>query len=384
MDFSWSPEQLEFRQSVVAFARKALADDIIARDAAGTFPRDQWRACAEFGLQGLPFPAEYGGSEMDVLTTMLAMEALGYGCRDQGLLFSIHAHMWSVAMPIHTFGTADQKERYLGRLLDGSWVGGHGMSEPDSGSDAYGLRTRAEKRGDRYVLNGSKMFVTNAPESDLFLIFATVNPGRKMWGITGFLIERDTPGLTVSQPIHKMGLTTSPMAEVFLQDVEVPEENVLGKHGQGAAIFSHSMGWERSCILASMVGNMEYQLETSLAYAKERKQFGKSIGDFQLVASKLVDMKMRLETSRLVLYRAAWSQKEGGMPPLEAAMAKLHISEAAVQSSLDAIQLRGGYGYMKEYQVERDLRDALGSRLYSGTSEIQRVIIARQLGLAPA
>ena len=287
-------------------------------------------------------------------------------------------------MPIHTFGTADQKERYLGRLLDGSWVGGHGMSEPDSGSDAYGLRTRAEKRGDRYVLNGSKMFVTNAPESDLFLIFATVNPGRKMWGITGFLIERDTPGLTVSQPIHKMGLTTSPMAEVFLQDVEVPEENVLGKHGQGAAIFSHSMGWERSCILASMVGNMEYQLETSLAYAKERKQFGKSIGDFQLVASKLVDMKMRLETSRLVLYRAAWSQKEGGMPPLEAAMAKLHISEAAVQSSLDAIQLRGGYGYMKEYQVERDLRDALGSRLYSGTSEIQRVIIARQLGLAPA
>jgi alkylation response protein AidB-like acyl-CoA dehydrogenase len=174
------------------------------------------------------------------------------------------------------------------------------------------------------------------------------------------------------------------MAEVFLQDVEVPAENVLGRHGQGAAIFSHSMGWERSCILASMVGNMEYQLESSLAYAKERKQFGKSIGDFQLVASKLVDMKMRLETSRLLLYRAAWSQKEGGMPPLEAAMAKLHISEAAVQSSLDAIQLRGGYGYMKEYQVERDLRDALGSRLYSGTSEIQRVIIARQLGLAPA
>lgn len=384
MDFSWSPEQLEFRDSVVAFARKALADDLIERDASGTFARDLWRACADFGIQGLPFPSAYGGSEMDVLTTMLAMEALGYACRDQGLLFSIHAHMWSVAMPIHTFGTDEQKRRYLGRLLDGSWVGGHGMSEPDSGSDAYALRTRAEKRGDRYVLNGSKMFVTNAPETDLFIVFASVNPARKMWGVTGFLVERDTPGLEVSQPIHKMGLTTSPMAEVFLQDVEVPEENLLGKHGQGAAIFSHSMGWERSCILASLVGNMEYQLETSVAYAKERKQFGKSIGDFQLVASKLVDMKMRLETSRLLLYRAAWSQKQGGMPPLEAAMAKLHISEAAVQSSLDAIQLRGGYGYMKEYQVERDLRDALGSRLYSGTSEIQRVIIARQLGFALA
>jgi len=205
-----------------------------------------------------------------------------------------------------------------------------------------------------------------------------------MWGITGFLVDRNTPGLTVSQPIHKMGLTTSPMAEVFLQDVEVAEENVLGKHGQGATIFSHSMGWERACILGSMVGGLERQLETCLEYVKTRKQFGKPIGDFQLVASKIVDMKLRLETSRMLLYRAAWSHKQGGMPPMEAAMAKLYISEAAVQSSLDAIQVHGGYGYMKEYQVERDLRDALGSRLYSGTSEIQRVIIARNLGLSPS
>lgn len=384
MDFSWTPDQLEFRESVLAFARKSLDDDVIARDAAGRFPRDLWEECARFGIQGLPFPSEYGGSDADVLTTMLAMEALGVGCRDQGLLFSIHAHMWSVVMPIFTFGTEDQKNRYLARLIDGSWIGGHCMSEPDSGTDAYGLRTRAEQNGDRYVLNGSKMFVTNGPEADLFVVFATVNPARKMWGITGFLVERTTPGLTVSQPIHKMGLTTSPMAEVFLQDVEVPAENVLGRHGQGAAIFGHSMGWERACILGSMVGGMERQLDTCLDYVKTREQFGKPIGDFQLVASKIVDMKMRLETSRMLLYRAAWSQNEGGMPPMEAAMAKLYISEAAVQSSLDAIQVHGGYGYMKEYQVERDLRDALGSRLYSGTSEIQRVIIARNLGLSPA
>ena len=384
MDFAWTPEQLEFRDSVLAFARKSLDGDVVARDAAGCFPRDLWVECARFGIQGLPFPAEYGGSELDVLTTMVAMEALGRVCRDQGLLFSIHAHMWSVAMPIHTFGTPEQKTRYLPKLIDGTWIGGHCMSEPDSGTDAYGLRTRAEKRGDRYVLNGSKMFVTNAPEADVFVVFATVNPARKMWGITGFLVDRNTPGLTVSQPIHKMGLTTSPMAEVFLQDVEVAEENVLGKHGQGATIFSHSMGWERACILGSMVGGLERQLETCLEYVKTRKQFGKPIGDFQLVASKIVDMKLRLETSRMLLYRAAWSHKQGGMPPMEAAMAKLYISEAAVQSSLDAIQVHGGYGYMKEYQVERDLRDALGSRLYSGTSEIQRVIIARNLGLSPS
>jgi alkylation response protein AidB-like acyl-CoA dehydrogenase len=384
MDFSWSPEQIEFRDAVLGFARQALNDDVVSRDLEGKFARNLWRECANFGIQGLPFPAAYGGSSADVLTTMLAMETLGYACKDQGLLFSIHAHMWSVAMPIYTFGTDDQKSRYLEKLNDGTWVGGHGMTEPDSGSDAYSLRTRADKVGDRYVLNGTKMFVTNAPEADLFVVFATTNPSRKMWGITAFLVERTTPGLTISMPIHKMGLTTSPMAELHLENVEVAAENMLGKIGQGSAIFSHSMGWERACILGSTVGGMQRQLDDSLEYVKTRKQFGKSVGDFQLTASRIVDMKMRVEMARMILYRAAWSQLEGGMPPMEAAMAKLYISEAAIQSSLDAIQVRGGYGYMKEYEVERDLRDAVASRLYSGTSEIQRLIIARSLGLNPS
>jgi alkylation response protein AidB-like acyl-CoA dehydrogenase len=383
MNFSWTPEQVEFREAVLGFARQTLRDEV-TNGATGAFSREVWRACAEFGIQGLPFPTEYGGSAIDAMTTMLAMEALGYGCRDQGLLFSIHAHMWSVAMPIWTFGTKDQKERYLKKLNDGTWVGGHGMSEPDSGSDAYSLRTRAEQVGDRYVLNGAKMFVTNAPEADLFVVFATVNPTRKMWGVTAFLVERTTPGLTISSPISKMGLTTSPMAEVHLEDVEVPAENMLGRIGQGSAIFSHSMGWERACILGSAVGGLERQLEESLDYVKTRKQFGKPVGDFQLVASRIVDMKLRLETSRMVLYRAAWSQQEGGMSAAEAAMAKLYISEAAIHSALDAIQVRGGYGYMKEYEVERDLRDAVASRLYSGTSEIQRLVIARSMGLNPS
>ncbi len=286
-------------------------------------------------------------------------------------------------MPILMFGTDEQKSKYLPKLCDGTWVGAHAMSEPDSGSDAFGLRTKAERKGDRYVLNGTKMFVTNAPVGDLFLAFATVDRNKGMWGVTGFLIEKDTKGLTVSKPIEKMGLKTSPMAEVVLEDCEVPAENLLGREGLGATIFNHSMGWERSCILATDVGAMERLVEKCVCYAKERQQFGKPLGSFQLVAAKIAEMKVRLEASRLLLYRAAWSQSEGKMNALEAAIAKLFISEAAVQSGLDAIQLHGGYGYMKEFEVERELRDAIGGRLYSGTSEIQKLIIARQLGLTP-
>jgi alkylation response protein AidB-like acyl-CoA dehydrogenase len=383
MDFSLTPEQEEYRDAVLTFARRVLGGDPGLRDQTGEFSRELWRECAAFGIQGMPFPAEYGGGDADVLTTMVAMEALGYACRDQGLLFSIHAHMWSVAMPLLTFGTDEQKRRFLPPLCDGSWVAAHGMSEPDSGSDAFALRTRAERQGSTFVLNGTKMFVTNAPHADLFMVFATVDAKRKMWGVTGFLIERGTPGLTVSPPMAKLGLTTSPMAEVVLENCVVPDANLVGSVGQGATIFSHSMGWERSCILASTVGRLERQFETCLSYVKTREQFGRPVGDFQLVASRIVDMKMRFETARLVLRRAAWLQSRGELNALEAAMAKLYISEAAVQSSLDAIQVHGGYGYMKEYDVERDLRDSIGSRLYSGTSEIQRLIMARGLGLSP-
>jgi alkylation response protein AidB-like acyl-CoA dehydrogenase len=342
-----------------------------------------WRACADFGIQGLPIPEEYGGSGQDPLTTMLAMEALGRGCPDQGLLFSIHAHMWSIEMPILKFGTPEQRARYLPKLCDGSMIGAHGMTEPDTGSDAFGMRTRAVRQGDHYVLNGSKMFVTNAPEADLLLAFATVAPERGMWGITAFLIERNTPGLSIGNHIDKMGLTTSPMAEVVLEDCEIPAENLLGREGQGSVIFNHSMAWERSCILASTVGALDRQLDECVLYARERHQFGKPIGSFQLVAARIADMKVRLETARLLLYRAAWTHSSGGNNALEGALAKLYISEAAVQSGLDAIQIHGGYGFMKEFGIERDLRDAVGARLYSGTSEIQRLLIARHLGLSP-
>ena len=383
MNFDWSEEQLSFRESVLDFARHSLAEDISKREKEGGFSREMWQRCAEFGIQGLPLPEQYGGQDADVLTSMLAMEAIGYVCRDQGLLFSIHAHMWAVELPILAYGSDDQKERYLPRLISGEMIGAHGMSEPDSGSDAFKLGTRATRKGDVYVLNGTKTFVTNAPIADLFVLFANVNPSQGIWGVTAFLAEKGTKGLSVGKPIEKMGMTTSPMAEVILDDCEIPVENMLGREGLGVAVFNHSMGWERSCILASMVGGMEWQLEQSLHHSRERRQFGKRIGDFQLVASKLVDMKVRLETSKLLLYRAATAQATGKDNALEAAIAKLYIAEASVQSALDAIQVHGGYGYTREYGMEQMLRDSVGGRIYSGTSEIQRLMIARHLGLSP-
>jgi hypothetical protein len=266
-------------------------------------------------------------------------------------------------------------------MCRGELIGAHGMTEPDSGSDAYSLRTRAERVEGGYVINGSKMFVTNAPVADLAVFFATVDPGKKMWGITCFVVEKGTPGFTIGQTLEKMGLRTSPMGELVFQDCFLPLENRLGPEGAGANIFNNSMEWERSAILASHIGAMERQLEESIQYARERYQFGQPISKFQSVANRIVDMKVRLETARLLLYKVAWLKKMGKPAVMEAAIAKLYLSECFVQSSMDALRVRGGYGYMTEFEVERDLRDAIGGTLYSGTSDIQRVIIARWLGL---
>jgi alkylation response protein AidB-like acyl-CoA dehydrogenase len=383
MHFSWSAEQVELRDAVRDFARSCLSETGHGTPDRSGLSRARWRECAEFGIQGLPIPEEYGGSGRDALTTVLALETLGATCPDQGLLLSIQAHIWSVEMPILRFGTDDQRRRVLPKMCDGSWVGAITVTEPESGSDALALRTRAERRGDRYVINGSKTLITNAPDADLFLVFATIDCTKGLWGVTAFLVERGTRGLTVGTPIDTLGLSTSPIADVYFDDCELPVENVLGQEGQGAAIFNYTMAWERSCILAGTVGAMDRQLETCLRYVKTRRQFGKLIGDFQLVATKIVDMKLRLDTARLLLYRAAWSLARGDQNLAEGAAAKLYISEAAVRSALDAIQVHGGHGYTRELSAERELRDAVGARLYAGTSEVQRLIIARSLGLSP-
>jgi alkylation response protein AidB-like acyl-CoA dehydrogenase len=381
MDFSWSAEQIQFRDAVSSFAKRELNSDLRERDRNGEFNRVGWKKCAEFGIHGLPIPKRYGGSDADPLSTVGILESLGYGCRDNGLIFSINAHMWTMAIPLLDFGSEEQKRKYLPRLCAGDLIGGNAMSEPGSGSDAYALQTTAERRGDRYVLNGSKVFVSNGPICDVLLVYATVDRSKGPNGISGFLVEKEFPGFKVGRELEKMGLRTSPMAEIFLEACEVPLENRLGREGNGKNLFTHSMVWERSCILASAVGAMQRLLDISIRYARDRKQFGQAIGKFQLIATKIVDMKLRLEESRAALYRTAWLHSKGKSVFLEAALAKLAISENWVKCAEDAIQIHGGYGYMAEYEIERELRDALGSRLYSGTSEIQRTIIASLLGL---
>jgi len=381
MDFYWSADQQKIKTDIIQFAQDELSADFIERDKKGLFSRQDWNKIAQRGVIGYPMPAEYGGKDGNILDTMLIMEGLGYGYRDAALIFGINAQMWSVQMPIVSHGTSQQKEKYLPKLISGEMIAGHCMSEPVSGSDAYSLQSTADRSGDYYILNGSKTFITNGPIADLFLIFATVNTNKGMWGVTAFLVEKGTPGLDISPVIEKMGLKTIPMGSVELVNCQIPLENRLGPEGGGAQLFSGGMEWERSCILASSLGAMEYELEQSITYARERRQFNRPIGDFQSVSNRIVDMKVRLETSRLMLYKVAWLKSIGKSAVMEAAIAKLYLSECFVQSSLDAVRIFGAKGYLSDYGVEGILRDSVGGLIYSGTSDIQRNIIARMLGL---
>lgn len=381
MDFSWSNEQKALFEAVEKFAKTQLGGDLIENDRHGVFNRQGWSQCGEFGIQGLPVPEEYGGLGTDPVTTVGALEHLGYACRDNGLVFSLNAHMWTAVMPLVAFGSEEQKQKFLPPLCNGQMVGGNAMSEPDSGSDSYALRTTATKDGDHYVLNGAKTYITNGPVADVLVVFATVDKSKGAQGISAFLVEKGTPGFNIGKGLEKMGLRTSPMCELFFDNCRVSEANRLGKEGAGTSLFTHSMSWERGCILASAVGSMRRLLETCIRFAKERKQFGQPIGKFQLVANKIVDMKLRLEAARHVLYYGAWLRGQGKSAILEASMAKVLISESWIQTCQEAIQLHGALGYMTETELERELRDAMASRIYSGTNEIQRTLIASLLGL---
>jgi alkylation response protein AidB-like acyl-CoA dehydrogenase len=381
MDLDLTEEQKRLQDAAVEFARAALGRDMIERDRGDVFDREGWRRCAEFGVLGLPIPQQYGGMGLGLSELLAVMEGLGYGTMDQGLLFSLNAHLWTNSIPILKYGTEAQRERYLPGLCNGELIGANAASEPDAGSDIFAMQTRAVRQGDCYVLNGTKMFVTNAPVADLFVAYATLDPALGATGITAFIIEHDRPGLSLSRHLEKMGLRTSPMAEVIFDECRIPLENRLGREGRGVEVFDCSMEWERGSILASCLGVMRRQLERCIRHVRARKQFGKAVGKFQSVANRIVDMKVRLETCRPLVYRIGTLKDAGRKATVEAAMAKLYVSECLIQSSLDAVQVFGGYGYMVEQEVERDLRDAIGSRLYSGTSEIQRNIIARGLGL---
>ena len=382
MDFGLTDEQAARRTAAVEFARRELADDaLIERDHDGRFDRALWEKCAQFGILGLSVPPEFGGAEIDLPTAMLVMEGLGEGCPDNGLAFALNAQIWTVQRPIVRFGSADQKARYLPGLCNGSLLGAHALTEPNAGSDAFSLTMRAERRGDGYVLTGTKCLVTLAPIADVALVFASTNPAAGKWGVSAFLVDRSTPGVSASETQQKMGLRTVPIGSLQFDGCIVPESARLGPEGAGVSIATHSLEVERCCILASQLGAMERQLQRAIAHARSRRQFGQAIGKFQSVSNRVADMKLRIETARLLLYKVAWLVERQRPAMMEAALLKLYLSEAFVESGLDAIRIHGGAGYLTETGVERDLRDAVGGVLYAGTSDIQRNIIARLLGL---
>ncbi|PKQ28536.1 MAG: acyl-CoA dehydrogenase [Candidatus Anoxymicrobium japonicum] len=380
MDFNLSEEQLLFKQSVIEFAQKEIQPGAMERDEEARFDRDVWDKASEFGLMSLPYPEEYGGSGASLMDTTLAGEALAYGGLDAGFCLSWGAHVVIGGVPIWQLGTEEQKKKYLPKIASGEWIAGMGLTEPEAGSDAAGLLTTADKKDGYYVLNGSKTFITNGPIGNVFVVLAKTDKEKGAAGISGFIVEKDFPGFSVGPAMHKTGNRSSPTSELFFDNCEVPVENLLGEENNGfMGVALATLEWERSVMVAAAVGGMEIQLEECVKYAKERKQFGRSIAKFQAVQFMLADMKMWLETSRWTLYKTAWNKDQGIMDPLQASIAKLYVTETALKAAHNAIQIHGGYGYIKEYAVERAYRDAQIGVLGGGTSEIQRWIIGRLL-----
>jgi alkylation response protein AidB-like acyl-CoA dehydrogenase len=382
MDFNLTPEQRLLRENILRFAREELNADVKDRDRAQQFSHELWLKCGEMGLPGLPVAEEYGGSGLDPLSVAVVLEALGYGCRDGGLVFAICAHLLACVVPIWKHGSEEQKRRYLPRLCNGTLIAVNGMTEPQTGSDAFAMATRAVRDEGGFRLNGTKTFSSNGPVADLALVYALTDESKGYHGgVTAFLVDRDTPGFAAGQKFEKLGLRTCSISELVLQDVRLPEGSVLGGIGGGGTIFAESMDWERALLGASHIGTMQRLLDQAIEHSRTRSQFGQLIGKYQAVSHRIANMRVRLDAARLLAYRAASRLDKARDVGLDASIAKLFVSEALVQSALDAVQILGGYGFMADYEVERVLRDSVGGTLYSGTSEMQRNIIARWLGL---
>jgi alkylation response protein AidB-like acyl-CoA dehydrogenase len=380
MGYEFTESQRQWFDATVEFAARELGGDVAARDARAEFWREGYERCGKFGLLGLPVPTEFGGQGEDVPTTVAALEGLGYGCPDAGLAFALSASLWTVTMPILVFGTDDQKRRWLPGLCAGSLFGANAASEPEAGSDIFGMHTRAEKRGAEWVLSGRKTWITGGPVADVYLVFASTEPGKGALGITGFLVPKGIPGFTVVRDIPMLGLRTAPLGELAFDECVLPADALLGRQGRGARIFNSALEYERGAILAPALGTMCRQLERCIEQARKRKQFGQAIGKFQAVSHRIADMKLRLETCRYMVYGFARKKATGTTDAaLEASMAKLHVSECYVQNSLDAVRIFGASGYSDEQGLERHLRDSVGSVLFSGTNDIQRNIIAQHL-----
>ncbi|MEZ0095347.1 acyl-CoA dehydrogenase family protein [Streptacidiphilus sp. EB129] len=379
VEFGWSNDQENRYHEALDATRAAFPADAVREST--YYTRKDWLQLGEIGMLGACLPTEFGGRGLGALDTARVVEAVGRGCPDTGLVFGAAAHTFACAMPIAAFASPAVKEQLLPELASGRLIAGNAMTEPEAGSDSskLGLRTKPVSGG--YLLNGTKSFVSNGPAADVYVAYGTTDPRAGFLGVTGIVVDRDTPGLSVSEPMAKMGLNSCPAGSITFTDCFVPDDRVLGGPGQGAAIFQHSMGWERACLFALYVGLLDRLVEQCVEFARERRQFGRRIAEFQSVANRIVDMKLRLESGRLLLYRACWEMDQGYPAVLAIALSKLAVSEGVLASATDAVRTFGGRGYLSADGIETVLRDAVPSTLFSGTSDIQRQLIAKEIGL---
>lgn len=378
MNFTLPENVIEFGEAVKEFAEQHVKPSAEERDKSERWDPEIWRKMGEMGLLGLCFPEEYGGQGADCLTTTYATEKFSEGATDGGLTLAWGAHTVIGSMPIVLCGTEAQKQRYIPKLATGEWTAGLGLTEPASGSDAAGsMETRAEKKGDRWILNGSKMFITNGPIGDVFIVMAVTDKKKGPMGVSAFIVEKDFPGFSSGKPLEKMGMRTSVTSELIFQDLEVPEENLLSKVDSGfARIGRATLEWERTVLVAAGIGGVQGMLDEAVRYAKQRRQFGEAIIKFQAIQDKIARVRSKLDASRLLLYWSAVKKDRGEPAPVESSMAKLHITEAAIEAAYELGQIHGGYCFIHEYPVERFYRDVRLSTLGGGTSEVMRSIIA--------
>ncbi|HHL3300500.1 acyl-CoA dehydrogenase AcdA [Bacillus sp. SM-B1] len=377
MHFKLSEEHEMIRKMVRDFAKNEVAPTAAERDEEERFDRALFDQMAELGLTGIPWPEEYGGIGSDYLAYVIAIEELSRVCASTGVTLSAHTSL--AGWPIFKFGTEDQKQRFLRPMAEGKKIGAYGLTEPGSGSDAGGMKTIAKRDGDHYVLNGSKIFITNGGIADIYVVFALTDPESKQRGTSAFIVESDAPGFSVGKKESKLGIRSSPTTEIMFEDCRIPVENLLGEEGQGFKIAMQTLDGGRNGIAAQAVGIAQGALDASVAYARERHQFGKPIAAQQGIGFKLADMATDVEAARLLTYQAAWLESEGLPYGKESAMSKVFAGDAAMKVTTEAVQVFGGYGYTKDYPVERYMRDAKITQIYEGTQEIQRLVISRML-----
>ena len=377
MHFKLSEEHEMIRKMVRDFAKNEVAPTAAERDEEERFDRELFDQMAELGLTGIPWPEEYGGIGSDYLAYVIAIEELSRVCASTGVTLSAHTSL--AGWPIFKFGTEEQKQTFLRPMAEGKKIGAYGLTEPGSGSDAGGMKTIAKRDGDHYVLNGSKIFITNGGIADIYVVFALTDPESKQRGTSAFIVESDTPGFSVGKKESKLGIRSSPTTEIMFEDCRIPVENLLGEEGQGFKIAMQTLDGGRNGIAAQAVGIAQGALDASVEYARERHQFGKPIAAQQGIGFKLADMATDVEAARLLTYQAAWLESEGLPYGKESAMSKVFAGDAAMKVTTEAVQVFGGYGYTKDYPVERYMRDAKITQIYEGTQEIQRLVISRML-----